>query len=570
MIRTSFILVLILAVVLCSDSARAQQNTTDPALREKAFKLLESAATQVNNLQSPENRARLGANIADSLWDHDQKNARALFALVQDDIKAGISADRNFRDGREHLQWKVFLKLRVDTVERIAKHDAELALTFLKATEPTSGPPLPDDIEESMRDLDIRLARRAASNNPDLALKLARQSLAEGVSDDLLHVLKQLNKTHKEQAMILYKEVVNKLRGENLTDNWGTIRFAESLVYSFKPATPNDPTFRELIGLLITGALEKGCGNKASLEQHEGEFCRLVASLLPQLERIDPRAVQLKRWVRPADDVKYVSPDTFYELVEIIEDGSVEEILAFASKHPDLNDEIYRQAVIKASESGDFEQARRIAKDRIADPEKKRVLLDDLDRRERQGQTDDSLLAEIEEILNHIQTVPERIRTLLTYTAKLGRNNRPVALKLLKRGTELADTLKPGKDQTEAQLALAVHYCFAKSDRGFALMEPLVPKLNELVEAAMKLDGYETGYVRDGEWIMSANGRVGAILTNLSDNAGSFAWCDFDRAVSLAAQFERTEIRLMAHVKLAQAILAGPPKILRNNNGYID
>jgi hypothetical protein len=38
----------------------------------------------------------------------------------------------------------------------------------------------------------------------------------------------------------------------------------------------------------------------------------------------------------------------------------------------------------------------------------------------------------------------------------------------------------------------------------------------------------------------------------------------FDRAVSLAAQFERTEIRMMAQLKLAQGILAGPPKRFKN------
>jgi hypothetical protein len=34
--------------------------------------------------------------------------------------------------------------------------------------------------------------------------------------------------------------------------------------------------------------------------------------------------------------------------------------------------------------------------------------------------------------------------------------------------------------------------------------------------------------------------------------------CDFDRAVSLAAQFDRQELRMMAQLKLAQGILAGP------------
>ena len=88
----------------------------------------------------------------------------------------------------------------------------------------------------------------------------------------------------------------------------------------------------------------------------------------------------------------------------------------------------------------------------------------------------------------------------------------------------------------------------------------MMPKLNELVGAAAKLDGYDSHNLRDGEWNMSSQGSVGALLTRMSQNAAAFAWCDFDRAVSLAAQFERPEIRMMAQLKLGQAILAGPPK----------
>ena len=94
-------------------------------------------------------------------------------------------------------------------------------------------------------------------------------------------------------------------------------------------------------------------------------------------------------------------------------------------------------------------------------------------------------------------------------------------------------------------------------------MESQMPKLNELIDAAVKLDGFDTQYMRDGEWNMSASGNLGELLTWLSTNAAYFAWCDFDRAVNLAAQFERSEIRMMAQLKLAQGIVAGPPKRLR-------
>src|SRR5438105_9195580 len=84
---------LIVVVLLCSGLAHAQQNnstrenerTTEAPLRERAFNLLESLADQVNSLQSGENRARLGSNIADSLWNHDEKRARTLLVAVQND-----------------------------------------------------------------------------------------------------------------------------------------------------------------------------------------------------------------------------------------------------------------------------------------------------------------------------------------------------------------------------------------------------------------------------------------------------------------------------------------------------
>ena len=43
------------------------------------------------------------------------------------------------------------------------------------------------------------------------------------------------------------------------------------------------------------------------------------------------------------------------------------------------------------------------------------------------------------------------------------------------------------------------------------MMEALVPKLNELVTAAAKLNGYDNRYLRDSEWNMTAEGNVGSL-----------------------------------------------------------
>src|SRR4026209_316006 len=146
--------VIVLTLFLCHD---AQSQTPDAAQRQKAIDLLQSLATQLGNLQSPENRARIGANIADSLWAHDEKRARALFISIEEDINWGLRP-REIKDFRDDHEYMVFMQLRTDTVTRIAKYDPELALDFLKATAPISENP-PRFVVERERAFELKLAK---------------------------------------------------------------------------------------------------------------------------------------------------------------------------------------------------------------------------------------------------------------------------------------------------------------------------------------------------------------------------------------------------------------------------
>ncbi len=561
-------LCLIVAIGLCAGLAHAQQinstsqhaPTADAALREKAFNLLDSLAGQISTLQSGENRARLGSNIAGSLWIHDEKRARSLLALVEDDIKAGLQ-NQDGDDPTDKHTLMVFLRLRVDTVERIAKHDAKLALEFLKATEPRFDKPPPYGVADSERALELRLAKEIAANNPDLALKLGRQSLARGFSSDLISLLRQLHRKHSEQGLILYQEIIVKLRNANLARNWEAMYFAKSLANTFTPPLADDSTFRDLINIFITSALANGCGNKVS-DDERSDFCRQIASLVSRMEKIDPvRAAKLKHWAPEVQEWER-SRQGFDELSDLNQNGTVDEILALAAKYPQIEGDIHWQAMVKAQASGDVERARKIATDYGGDPERRRLMLAQLDRDQMWASMNDEKLAEVQRRLSTFTRIQERVGFLLFLANRIGPNDRKAALKLLNQASGIVDTMKPGKEQTKAQMGLAMMYCFVKSDLGLAIMESLVPKLNDLVGAAAKLDGYDNRYLRDGEWNMTGEGNVGSLLTGLAQNAGYFAWCDFDRAVSLAAQFERAEIRLMAQLKLAQGILAGPPKRL--------
>jgi hypothetical protein len=280
------------------------------------------------------------------------------------------------------------------------------------------------------------------------------------------------------------------------------------------------------------------------------------------MEKFAPQhAAQLSRSL-PNDNGEFVELDdpATSELQDALMTGDVDDVLAVAKKYPEAQDMIYREAAMKAQVEGDNERAQKIANDLTGNPEMRQQLLDQLKAYNEHGSMTDEQLERIPTMLNKFERVEDQIEFLTDLANRVGVKNRPGALKLLDRATGLVESLKPGKDQMRSQLGLALLYCTEKSDRGLTIMESLIPKLNELIDAAAKLDDVETHYLRDGEWNMSANGPLGEMLTDMSQNAAYYAWTDFDRAVSLAFQFERTEIRMMAQAKLAQSILAGPPK----------
>ena len=281
--------IVLLALLLLTGRAHGQEpqsrRTADLELQKKAIDLLRTVSDQIGTLQSVENRARLGANIAASLWKHDEPRARRLLDSVQSDINLGLQKiDEDQRTKTEAL--KVFLKLRIDTIGRIANLDAEAALAFLKATEPEMDLTKSPAVAEMTRNLEIQLASRIAAENPELALKLGRNSLAHGFSHELLQLLRLLARRDKEKAQVLYKEVVAKLVETGLKQYSQAAYFAQSLAANYKPPRADERTYRDLITLFVETASRHGCGTKTP-DDSGIYFCRELARFLPKTEKTD-------------------------------------------------------------------------------------------------------------------------------------------------------------------------------------------------------------------------------------------------------------------------------------------
>jgi hypothetical protein len=560
-------LILLLIIVLfgfsnaSSQQAGANAVKADDALRQQAFDLLDSVAGQISILQSPENRARVASNVAASIWEHDERKARALLVSVQEDINAGLRIQEGDQQA-DRQRRMVFLQLRVNTVERIAKYDGELALAFFRNT----AAPLPetkadderrDYNEHQERALELSLARQMAEKSPEVALDLGRQSLAKELSYELIGLLLQLNRKHPEQAQTLFTEIVDKLKHANLQSEPNGFYFSVNLIRSFAPFAKSNASFRELTNMFTSAAETYGCNRKSEENDMRGYFCDQIAQVLRLVDKPGGRSARQQQSEESDDSESYAFGQ---ELNEVAENGSIDDILALGKKYPQIQDGVYWRAFIKAETTGDIDRARKIVEEMPAEVPSRSYMLQTLERQEKLGAKFRESLKDIDKALDEMKSMEEKIDFLLAAAGKISQTDQKEAIKLLNRANGLADTMKPGSDQLAMQMVLAIAYSVYKSSRGIVMIESLMPKLNELVGAAAKLDGYETHHLRDGEWNMSAEGQLGTLFTGLAQSAPYFAWCDFDRAASVAGQFERPELRLMAQVKLAQGILAGRPK----------
>ena len=118
----------------------------------------------------------------------------------------------------------------------VAKNDAELALellvqtrsaalseAILKASAPDarsesdmlSFSPEKQRVRQEVA-LEQRFALLAADDNPDKAIKLIKESLAKGVSYNVLQLLQKLNKKDEKKASELAGEVIKKLLDTDL------------------------------------------------------------------------------------------------------------------------------------------------------------------------------------------------------------------------------------------------------------------------------------------------------------------------------------------------------------------
>ena len=114
----------------------------------------------------------------------------------------------------------------------MARRDPDMALDFLRLTRipPLSGSPRTYGVTDIETSLEIRLANLVVQKDPERALRIARASLARGVSFELNGLLSQLQQKDQKSARPFTKRSLTKLNDENLAANQEVANFADESV----------------------------------------------------------------------------------------------------------------------------------------------------------------------------------------------------------------------------------------------------------------------------------------------------------------------------------------------------
>jgi hypothetical protein len=283
-----------------------------------------------------------------------------------------------------------------------------------------------------------------------------------------------------------------------------------------------------------------------------------LQNLMPDVEKLAPsRAAALER--KLSDFRKSVDPGTRFwqDNQEVLQKGSLDDMLGLALKAaPEIRDQIYQQAAWKALSQGDSERARQIINDNITNPVGRRQMLEEIERQTAMKAASEGKLEVARLGITRLRTNEDRAMALTQLASTISsKGDKKTALLLLEEARGLLGSRAETFGQLQAQLQIARGMALLEPVRSLEMLETMVSQFNELLSAAEVLNGFEQQYYNDGELIWQGTNLSNSLLQIIND-LGQLAPADFDRVKNIAMRFQRPEVRLMAQMFMARAVLS--------------
>lgn len=570
-----------------------EQRKAQAEMEKKAVALLEELIGEAAALRLIENRLYVLTTAADLLWKRDQDRARALLREAMNQFYA-LEAPTAPNDPRSYQLWEARSALRSHLLQLLAEREPKLALEFLRATQQAPPKFLGGDHPgpEFDRQFELQLAARLAENDPQEALRMAREALDKEVGHQVLEIWSSLQKQDPAAASKLASEIVAKLKTTDLSKSYAAAAVAFAMLHELRtrvssaqreaaakktpPTSSSSPanslaelqqTYREMLEVIAAAVLKVTTANLLDI-QEQGQARQMLAQaqgLMPEFEKHLPQRAAAVRAKLNQFDKAFHHQSAQLEAIEAMEHKSATELVELAARSQPLHKEMfYRQAAMKAVEQGDTERARQIAKDHLSAGGDDPILLA-VEDAERARAAEQGKFEEARQSLARLSSDNERALALIGMAKQAAaKNDQKTQKQLLSEARELLGSQLETRAQVAAQFALADGYLNAEPERSFAILEAAIEKLNAVMGAMVLLDSFdEGGRFKDGEMRMAGADFTQGFTEGFDQMLAEFARRDFDRTKTALRRWQINEVRLTMSLMLAEHFLGEPKETTR-------
>lgn len=599
--------VLVSSFILAQESPTASNAEKEKAQAEKekkAVAIIEDISGQISLLKTPDNRALVLASIADLLWKRDEKRARQLFRQSADEIAASNNAPAENKSSAENMMFAFGRNAspRPDILRTIAARDAELALELLFVTrsanvaaalasynrsqpKPTAATKDPADMMERQQNrfvaenelrLEQSFSEKAAENDPQLAAKMMRESIAKnGVTSSVFGILQKINSKDNELAVKLLSEVNQKLVGESYDGENEKIPLAIDFLRKFyidadKDAAKSKDKEKDKKTLKLEPAAAKELANKladAFLKTDSGRAMSVYFQLRMAMfiiEKIVPeRVAPLKQ---KQDAMKKSLPEEMTAFDGIFGDGeqSPEKSVDNAAKMPvQMRGFMYRNAVEEAAKSGNLE-AVRASLSKAPEGKERDEAIAYLDSKAAEKKIEDGKIDEARKIIDALGSKKEKVERLvqmaIIFQQKNTKEDKEFAAKLMTEARGLIDYSPEDEDAANDYLRIVSGYAYVEPATAFSMLDAFADQANELVNASATVAKFDKNNpnFKNGELILTRGlPRIGGKVLGYGKEAKLLADEDLDRLQNIAGKFQRPDAQILLKLYIVQAFFTG-------------
>ncbi len=580
---------LIVALVLLTTlSIFAQSKETktkiSEELKKSTIELLRETSQDVLKMQSRSNRMFYATEVADLIWEYDEKEARSLYQTAMnetrqsiaqlesdaalpenskiEDVNAAITdrdahpmteaaktmaeAGRKMKEASNSSvepnyttkqvkrldyqlirKFDVVLRFRQKLLLSLAENDPTMADEFLReTTQIVTEEQFKDKVTQQNKGLESKIALAIGKKEPNKALEAGRKMLSENKFVGMSSFIEKLYKIDADKAVTLAEEFAKKLETSD-ADSLNRIIELVKLNEKFNRVKDKKPLLSESrIKSLVDISAQQILAAKNYLNLYE------LVLMLSTIEKYAPlRAKQIRQ--------KYAKDEEFKAYNVVGEAGTAVKTAGEVAV-----------ATQSSKEETEKERVRnKLGKEKLTDDEKVKIIED------------------FRKILpinptEKMMIVMQTVQIL----AKSGENE--LALRLLTESNLSAPTQIETAKDAMLSWSFASIYSSIEPKKSFDLLETTIPVLNENLDAFIKIIRFieleRNEILENGELKMSEGGGgpdggfAKSMLRSLQgkeETLRNLAQSDFSRTKDLAYKFSRSEVQIELKLLIIKSLL---------------